>query len=72
VTTCCDDKAKTAGCDAQTATAGTASKATAPAKAAARTWTFSLTIGGTSHREPLEIKGTVTAADHDVPAGAGH
>jgi outer membrane protein TolC len=46
--------------------ASTAVKTNAPAKA--KTWTFSISIGGTN---PLQIKGTITEGETERPAAVG-
>jgi outer membrane protein TolC len=59
-------QAETACTATQAETAYGRGKSDAPAKA--KTWTFSISIGGV---RPLQIKGTITAADADEPASAG-
>jgi outer membrane protein TolC len=63
-TICCEHKTETA--------CGSASKTDAPdvqTASKSKTWTFSISIGG-SH--PLEIKGTISVADPAPPASPAH
>ena len=48
-----------------TKAAGSSDAAEAAAPPKTRTWTFSLSIGGTN---PLQIKGTITSSESAAPA----